>query len=80
MSITNAMVGTAVGLALSASSCNFLINYANNHLIVYETVDDGQLISKPKYDPCKLATLANILVIVSGVGGFYYGYTKNKKN
>ena len=80
MSIKNGLIGSAIGFALSAGVCSVFLNFTKKLEGLEEENEEnneGNVVTLTKFNNLPFKRIADGIVLLSGVYGFYYGY-KNK--
>jgi len=75
MSIKNGLIGSSIGFALSAGVCSVFLNITKRN--INEENDEGNVITLSKFNNLPFNKIADGIVLLSGIYGFYFGY-KNR--
>jgi len=78
MSIKNGLIGSSIGFALSAGVCSVFLNITKRNINEEnEENDEGNVITLSKFNNLPFNKIADGIVLLSGIYGFYFGY-KNR--
>ena len=79
MSVKNAIVGSMIGLGLSGLTCTAMLSVFNklNKNVVND--EGGVATISRSFKKDVFEKVANLIVLGSGIYGFYHGYNNNIK-